>query len=186
MKKITPTAFIYPNEKRLLLLRFLTKNRLLLMVLLVFSNVSAQQSSRGSRVVHLNQFLASQPASDPATLRTKSLLKDLQPSVYLTSGEISVYGDNPVCLFTDVASIATIVGSSNQTLHPENIEMVTININKIAELSSGIDLSVFTNFPKLKYIYIQSNISTTASEIISAIRNNDPRFRVFYDILKTS
>jgi len=156
------------------------------MALLVLSNVTAQQSSRGSRVVHLNQFLASQPASDPATLRTKSLLKDLQPSVYLTSEEISIYGDNPVCLFTDVASIATIVGSSNQTLHPENIEMVTININKLSDLTAGIDLSVFTNFPKLKYIYIQSNVNTTSAEIISAIRNNDPRFRVFYDILKTS
>ena len=188
MKKITQTTFINLHDEQQTFLenvRYFIKMAFLLIAFLCAFNVSGQQTSRELPVMHVNQFLASQPASDLGIIRTKSLLKDLQPSVYITSNQASVYGERPVCLFTDIVSIASI-DPTNQALHSDTIEMVTITIEKATELSTTIDLSVFANFPKLKYIYIQSNVATTSTELIRMIRNNNSRFHVFYNILKNS
>ena len=65
-----------------------------------------------------------------------------------------------------------------------NIEIVTIKINSATELSSTIDLSVFSNFKNLKYIYIVSSVSTTDVALSKMILNYDEKYSIFYKVEK--
>ncbi|MFI0490172.1 hypothetical protein [Flavobacterium sp.] len=108
----------------------------------------------------------------------EDLLFKIQPSIYFYSGVEKTYGDKPRNLYTDVASLN---GLSNSNLLKNNIEIVAINCNN---LNSTIDLSVFSSFTKLKYIYILSNISITDQDITKMIVNYDERFNIFYKVVK--
>ena len=72
----------------------------------------------------------------------------------------------------------------NSNLLINNIEIVTIKIDNKSELNSTIDLSVFSSFKKLKYVYISTNISIDESVISKMIRNYDEKFTVIYGIEK--
>ena len=63
-----------------------------------------------------------------------------------------------------------------------NIEIVTIKINSPNELNSTIDLSVFSSFKKLKYVYISSNTIINEFILSKMIRNYDEKYTVFYTI----
>jgi hypothetical protein len=107
------------------------------------------------------------------------LLYDLQSAVYFFSGEIKTYGEKPTSFFTEINSISTI--GSSATLK-NDIEIVTIEINSISDLSKTIDLSQFSGFNKLKYIYILSNIQTNEMNINQLIRNPNPQYTIIYKI----
>ena len=71
---------------------------------------------------------------------------------------------------------------SNSNLLKNNIEIVTIKINSKNELNSTIDLSVFSSFKKLKYVYISSNVAINESTISKMIRNYDEKYTIFFTI----
>jgi hypothetical protein len=115
--------------------------------------------------------------------RLENLLKEVQPAIYFLNGEIRLYGENPTSLYTDVASLQ---GLGSRITANESIEIVTISMNQISDLSNPIDLSVFSNFPNLKYIYIMSTVETSGNVISGLVRNSNSRFGVFYKVDKGS
>lgn len=111
----------------------------------------------------------------------ENLVYNLQPSIYSFSGETKIYGENPKNLYTDISSLNSI---SNAVLQKNNIEIAIIKINNVIDLNSKIDLSVFSSFYKLKYIYIISSVTTTEPNIEKMFHNYDEQYSLFYKIEK--
>ena len=161
----------------------------LLLSVLIFAgytvNISAQENRASNPVMHVDQFLAASRLENQNNISgtpAESLLKNVQHAVYVMDGQVKTYGTNPVCLYTDAVSMNAMQLSAIQA---GNIEMVTINV-KASDLASGIDLAVFSGLPNLKYIYILSDKDATADAIIGSIQNNNPAYRVFYEIVNNS
>ena len=170
------------------------KQKLLLILMLVtfYSGVFAQDtrvSQNGTIVLtEVNSLLstngtaARQSGSGTVNVnRLRDLLTQVQSSTYYFEGNVKTYGDVPTNLFTDLRSLNQV---NNSIALKQNIEIATITINSINELNSTIDLSVFSNFPNLKYIYFISYVNTTSETISSRIINYDSRFNLFYKVDK--
>jgi hypothetical protein len=196
MEKNVPNQFFNPLNNFLLFGQFqiLNMKRLLLLLVLAFycAGINAQETrgSQGSQVMEVNAFMANLRASEGSSRnlnsnssRLENLLKEVQPAIYFRSGEIRLYGENPTSLYIDVPSLRD---SASRITANESIEIVTISLNQISDLSSPIDLTVFSNFPNLKYIYILSTVETSGNVISSLIRNSNSRFGVFYKVDKGS
>lgn len=170
---------------------FIMKRLLLLLVLAFYCvNISAQEvrTTSSSQLMEVNAYLAYLRSSESTarnlntnSSRLEMLLKEVQPAIYFLDGEVKSYGENPTSLFTNSSSLREIATRINSK---ESIEIVTINLTQSADLNSPIDLSVFSSFPNLKYIYILSNVETTGTVISNLIRNNESRFAVFYKVDK--
>lgn len=199
MKKITlknlgsqPTPFF----KKTHLFNF---NKIALLFVFIFYTMllSAQQGrtipttqNQYSNISHIDSFLANQRtsvSSKSATvttpLRIETLINDLQPSIYLLNGTEKTYGENPVCLFTNVQSLNAF---KNSKLPSNVIEIITIKITSEADLNLAIDLALFSEFSKLQYIYILSEIKISEDQIIKIIKNNNPKLNILFNAVKAS
>lgn len=116
---------------------------------------------------------------DSKLTHLKHLLYDLQSAVYSSSVEIKVYGDQPTALFTDINSIYSLNTSVSSK---STIEIVTIKIEKLADLSRSIDLNALSDFENLKYIFISSAIETSPSVINNLIKNDTSKYVLLYKI----
>ena len=94
---------------------------------------------------------------------------------------MKIFGDKPVCLFTNLQSLRSI---NDPNIPRDNIEIITIKIQSQSELNSTIDMNLFSDFKNLKYIQIISTVSTTEAIITSMIRNNEEKYNVFFTIQK--
>lgn len=166
------------------------KRLLLVLVLVCFCMQAKAQVSRDANqnpIMEVSAYLSSL-RTNSATARTSSsglahlenLLNEVQPSVYLSSGQVKTFGDQPTALYTDVSSLAN---ASSLVDSKESIEMVTIRMERSADLRT-IDLSLLSSFPNLKYVYLLSTTETTANTLSSLVQNTDGRFVVFYKISK--
>ncbi len=168
---------------------FTLKRVLFILVFTIFGTTIFAQTNTTTvitpQIMELNVYISYLKTLELSTTTSFSneqnledLLFKIQPSIYFYSGVEKTYGDKPRNLYTDVASLN---GLSNSNLLKNNIEIVAINCNN---LNSTIDLSVFSSFTKLKYIYILSNISITDQDITKMIVNYDERFNIFYKVVK--
>lgn len=167
---------------------FTLKRVLFILVFTIFGTTIFAQTNTTvitPQIMELNVYISYLKTLELSTTTSFSneqnledLLFKIQPSIYFYSGVEKTYGDKPRNLYTDVASLN---GLSNSNLLKNNIEIVAINCNN---LNSTIDLSVFSSFTKLKYIYILSNISITDQDITKMIVNYDERFNIFYKVVK--
>ncbi|MBS1534703.1 MAG: hypothetical protein JST78_06445 [Bacteroidetes bacterium] len=166
------------------------KRLLLVLVLVCFCMQAKAQVSRDANqnpIMEVSAYLSSL-RTNAATARTSSsgvdhlenLLNEVQPAVYLSSGQVKTFGDQPTALYTDVNSLAN---ASSLVASKESIEIVTIRMDRSADLRS-IDLSLLSSFPNLKYVYLLSTVETSSSNLANLIRNSDNRFVVFYKISK--
>jgi hypothetical protein len=162
-----------------------------LLFVLIFSfpivNILAQNSDTNTpTIMEVKSYIASlkadelkSPSSFSNAQKVQSLVSDLQPSIYFNSGITKTYGENPKNLYTDIASLN---GIKNASFQKNNIEIVIINITNLSELNSKIDLGLFSDFYKLKYIYIVSTVNTTEQNITKMFLNYDEQYSIFYRI----
>lgn len=132
-------------------------------------------------ISYLNAAEQNSPSSFSNAQNVESLVSELQSSIYFNSGIVKTYGEKPKNLYTDIASLN---GIKNASLQKNNIEIVIININNANELNSKIDLNLFSDFSKLKYIYIVSTVTTTEQNITKMFLNYDEQYSIFYRIEK--
>jgi len=172
------------------------KQKLLLIVIMVCfcSGAFAQRSSNAQSepivITEMNSIFSSGGSSTTARAsgaggmnvsRLRDLITQVQSSTYYFEGIVKTYGgDAPTNLYTDLRSLNQVNSAISAK---QNIEIATITINSANELNS-IDLTAFSNFPNLKYIYFISNINTTSNNIASHIVNYDSRFNILYKIDK--
>ncbi|WP_191018663.1 hypothetical protein [Flavobacterium selenitireducens] len=140
----------------------------------------SQQESNGKAIVHVDQFLSGQQARSGAA-QVRSLMNDVQPSTYVESGSVKTYGDDPVCLYTDVKSFSSLAALNVS----QEVQMITVKFKSAGDLSSPLDFSVLSAFPKLQYVYLVSETNVAGPRLASLVKNNDPRYNVFYNILIT-
>jgi len=167
------------------------KKLVLVLVVALCCAITYGQSNRvtsAPRVMEVNAFLAALRISDNANRSSstsasylESLLKNVQPAVYIQTSDTKSYGENPNSLFLD----ANMLPDLNRTDYARgNIEIITISIKTNADLRSVINLNVFANFPRLKYIYLLSTLDTTKTVLSNLIQNNNSNYGIFYKIEK--
>ena len=167
--------------------------RLFLLLIVLFFNFTISGQTRkieedDPKIMEVQDFISTLKnknsiarKSKPEKTNLEKLLFDVQPSIYFNSGDAKTYGENPKNFFVDFQYLNEI---NNSNLLINNIEIVTIKINNKSELNSTIDLSVFSSFKKLKYVYISTNIAIDESIISKMIRNYDEKYTVIYGIEK--
>jgi len=191
MKKNTPNQFVslQNNLNSVQQHRPLPLNRVLLLLVFSFSlfNLSAQNGNTvAPPVMDVKAYISSLKVSNQKTRATisnseyvENLVFGIQPAVYYQSSVSKNYGDNPVKLFTDISSLKAI---SPSNILKENIEIVVFKIKNNTDLNAKIDLLNFSDFPKLKYIYVLSNVNTTSQNISNMFLNYTNQYNIFYKI----
>lgn len=169
VKFVTNCKSIFFSKKNIF-----QKNIFFVLFFLVTTFSSAQSENVDSYLTNLENSGQDSKLND-----LKHLLYDLQSAVYSSSGEINVYGEKPTALFTDISSI----NSLNTSVSLKNdIEIVTIKIEKTADFNNSIDLNSFSGFEKLKYIFINSKIETNPAVINNLIKNDTSKYTLLYKI----
>lgn len=154
---------------------------LFLFLFLAFSKISSAQTlENSSKVKEVSSFLSKLKTTSVSEYeKLDALLYKVNPAIYVYDNTLKVYGQNCTVLFTDIASINYI---KNNTIPSSNIELLQIKIKKNTDLNGKIDLSVFTDFPNLKYIYIFSETATSESYINQMFINYDSKYSLVYKI----
>ncbi|NWL02697.1 hypothetical protein DM790_17880 [Flavobacterium collinsii] len=169
VKFVNNCKFIFSFKKNIF-----QKNIFLLLFFLITNFSFGQIENVDSYLTNLENS-----GQDSKLSNLKHLLYDLHSAVYASSGEIKTYGNEPTALFTDNNSI----NSLNTSVSLKNdIQIVTIKIEKAADLNKSIDLSSFSGFEKLKYIIIISKIATTPAAINNLIQNDTSKYVLLYKI----
>lgn len=193
MKKVTSNqSFDFKNILILALNQLaLCPKRVSLMILFSFSltTISAQNGTSDAPVIlDVNAYISSlkdiernYPSSFSNAKNVENLVYALQSSIYLNSGVVKTFGDNPKNIYTDLVSLN---GISSTSISKSNIEIVIININTANDLNSKIDLSLFSSFYKLKFIYIVSRVNISSQNIAKMLVNYDDQYSIFYKIEK--
>jgi hypothetical protein len=193
MKTQTPNQFFNQSGNISLFEKptsMMTKKLLsMLLFVLICSNTFAQGKvpAKQTPIVHMDQFLSSLKSTGETAKakQVERLIKDVQPTAYATAGKVENRGGNvPVGLYIDAKTMNTAGAFNPASVNKSTIELITIKINSAEEMNGGIDLSVFSGFPNLKYIYILAEYVTTEQSIIASVENNNPNYNVFYNILK--
>lgn len=184
MKKITPNQIVKLLFNFIFILKPLSLTAKRVILLFVFSffgtTILAQNgNSTTPKVMELDVYLSSLKSIDQNKFNyIDNLVYGLQPSIYFYSNEIKSYGEKPNTLYTDVNSMKK---ADNADILKENIEIVNLKITKINE---KIDLSYFSNYNNLKYIFIVSKLNLNDQNIINMIHNYDEKFIIYYKNLK--
>lgn len=165
------------------------KVMLLLMFVMICANMSAQvglESEDAPVVRELNTYLNSERGMRLSSSNTYSdvknledLISNVQPSVYFYSGSVKTYGEKPKNLFTDLSSLNQL---SNPSILKNNIEIIIISISNSNELNGTLDMSLFSSYKNLKYIYLTSKVSVSNSAITRMIQNNNDKYSIFYRV----
>jgi hypothetical protein len=179
------------NSNTIQIISSLSIKRLVFILLFSFSfiHVSAQSGNTSTpSIMEVNAYISSLKAAEQNSTSSfsnaqnvESLVTDLQSSIYFNSGMVKTYGEKPKNLYTDIASLNSLSAAS---LKKNNIEIIIITINSTNDLNSKIDLSLFADFYKLKYIYIKSTVITTEQNITKMFLNYDEQYSIFYKIEK--
>ena len=145
------------------------KNTLFLVIALIMQFSYAQENKIAS-VIQLDEFVNTSKTSSKTNkpLRIESLINNLQSATYLEFDGVKTYGAKPICLFSSSKNISNV---KSFKFDKENIEIINIRINTFDDLKSTIDCSLFSDFKKLKYIYIISDIKCNEIDINPIIKN---------------
>lgn len=165
-------------------MRFFYTRAMLFVILFNFPAFSQQKALSAKDVKPLTEVIAQLQSTDATTAaRLQTLVNNVQPSVFLSEASPKVYGQNPVCLITDVKSFAF---ANSAAAFSSDIEIVTFKMSDPKEFKSKIDLAVFSAYPKLRYIYILSETNASASQLAQMLKNADSHWIIIYAIIKPS
>lgn len=95
---------------------------------------------------------AAEPLQNSENHRLQSLVSNHHPAVYLMESEMKVYGDNPVVLYADAASVSLLAGRQEAF---ETVELITLKLTAAKDESAKINVSQLGAFANLKYILVQ-------------------------------
>lgn len=145
--------------------------------------------SQDFKIIEVNEYFKRESISESrsianaSTASVKSLIKDLHPSIYVKNGSVNTYGNFAKVLFVDTQSISRV---NDLRLDLSQVELVTVNINKKEELSNSIDLSVFSNHPVVKIIYLKVSFECTVEMLTKMIKSNKTDYTILYSVEKPS
>lgn len=147
------------------------KNQIIKLIAINLLTLSIySQEQKIATIIQFDEFVHTSKTVAKTTkpLRVESLINEIQQSVYVEFDGVKTYGIKPVSLFTSVKNLAKV---KNPEIKKENIEIINIRINTFDDLKSDIDLAQLSNYKKLKYIYIISEIKCNEYDIRPIIKN---------------
>lgn len=157
------------------------KNFLIQFVLLIFAyNVSYTQDIKNTQIVKEEMFyseLNSKNSNSTESNHVKSLLYNLQESVYINDASIKTYGSNPKNLYSNLKNINFI---DDVQINKKNIEIIIIKINEASELNTRLDMSKFSNYTNLKYLYIVSTVQLNEQTLKPIFNSSLSSYKVLY------
>ena len=161
-------------------LKVIIKISIFLLVSLTYQNNMAQGALSNSSIKEVNSYLSEVKTTSVSDYQNlDGLIHNLNPAIYTYDNTLKIYGENCTVLFSDIASLNFI---KNNTIPSNSVEIVRINISKNTDLSQKIDLSIFSNFPNLKYIYLFSIIESNETTLNQMFQNYDSKYTLVYSI----
>lgn len=145
--------------------------------------------SQDFKIIEVKEYLKNEQkvettkAKVDQTTSVKSLIKDLHPSIYVKNGSVNTYGKPAKVMFIDTQSISSV---RDLNVDMSKVEIVTVKINKKEDLSSPIDLSVFSNYPSIKIIHLAVSFDCTVDMLTNLIKNKKTDFTILYSVEKPS
>jgi hypothetical protein len=159
----------------------------LIMMMFSLSNGFSQASNQRAQIITKDAFLNSLSVSNTRNSteynHVLGLLNNSNSSLYLSNGQVRTYGQIPVCMYTDLASLSI---ADRPDLPTNDIEIVTIKIGRASEITGPIDLTTICNYKNVKYIHIKLNFDMEASQLTRLIKNCNPKCVVFFSVEKIS
>lgn len=149
-----------------------------LIIIGLSDNVNAQ-----SKRVLLNSDGSQVNGSLQSDARLNTLVKDLHPSVHLTEGVIKVREASPTTLFTDLISISSI---KELAFPVSKIEVVTILVDDLGQLTSTVDMNIFSGFERLKYVHVQSSIECGTNDLFKMLKNVGSQYKILITVERPS
>ncbi|CAM3296585.1 hypothetical protein FLLO111716_01740 [Flavobacterium longum] len=162
----------------------------MLLFVCAFATNSWAQTAAQRPILQVDDFISSVRANTTArsansqAARIASLVRDAQPTAYYQSGTLKLPEEGqPVRLYTNIAALPAIQNGVSG-LAPDVVEIVRLKVANASQLNGGIDLSAFSGFPNLRFIYIASDVEVTPAMISNALVNDNPNYQIFYENLK--
>jgi hypothetical protein len=115
--------------------------------------------------------------------RLKTLVRDLHPSVYMAEGVIKVREQRPVCLFLDATSVAAV---EPKTFARGSIELITIDVRSLNEISQRLDLSSLRGLGQLRYVHVRSSVLCQPEQLFAMVQNIPAHVKVLVTVEEPS
>lgn len=166
--------------------KHILKHTILFLFLMLFISPNLLFSQRVTVIKaedYFNTENATSASKKTNALSVKSLVKELQPSVYIKNGVVNSLSETPKVLFTDIQSLPLVNGLS---LNLSNVELVTIMINSSNDLQSTLNLNVLSQHQSIKTIYLKLTIDSDLNAIYNLFNSSYPNYTILYTIEKPS
>ena len=169
----------------------LLKSLALFCAVVLLSNHESNAQEHGIYELNASSQFSRASASKSKTSDTRTefynLSQKLHSTAYLANNKLkNTYGDGDVVKLTldDVASLNLV---KQDTGNYENVELITITLNSIADLITPINLSSESGLSKLKYLYIRCHFDCNNEQIKGFVKNiSNSNVRVFYTSVRPS
>ena len=109
--------------------------------------------------------------------RLSTSVNNLHPSIQVMDGQIKVLEAFSTTFFTDFVSKTTI---GELAVPKSKIEVVTIQINDLGQLNSTFDMNIFSGFDRLKYVYLNSSVVLSPSNLFKMLENNGSQYKILF------
>lgn len=158
-----------------------TKPLFLLTIFLFVNIIYSQTVNTTPNIKEITSLLSSLKTNSVSDFeKLDGLVHKLNPAVYAYDNTLKTFGQNYTVIYTDLASLNFI--KNNSIPAANRIELVRIDIKKSSDLYGKIDLSMFSDFPNLKYIYIYSEIASNEMTLNQIFSNYDSKYSLIYSI----
>ncbi len=141
--------------------------------------------SQDFKIIEVKEYLKSEQKTESArvtmTTSVKSLIKDLHPSIYVNNGTVNTYGKSAKVVFTDPQSVSKL---KDLKLDMSQVELVTIKINKKEDLLNPVDLTVLSEYPTVKTIFLSVSFDCSVESLYALIKNNKTGYTILYTVEK--
>ncbi|WP_042501222.1 hypothetical protein [Algibacter lectus] len=169
----------------------LLKSLTLFCAVVLLFNYESNAQENGIYELNASSQFSRATASKSKTSDTRTefynLSQKLHPTAYLANNKLkNTYGDGDVVKLTldDVGSLNLIKQDKGNF---DNVELITITLKSIADLSTPITLSNDSGLSKLKYLYIRCYFDCNNEQIKSFVKNiSNSNVRVFYTSVRPS
>jgi len=71
---------------------------------------------------------------------------------------------------------------NHPNIQKNNVEIIIISINNTSDLNRTLDMSLFSNYKNLKYVFITSKVSISESNISSMLRNYNSAYSIYFKV----
>ncbi|WP_417291062.1 hypothetical protein [Corallibacter sp.] len=116
----------------------------------------------------------------------EDLLFNLESSIYIKNNAVlNTYGSTaPKVLKVKDSQSLNFLYTYNELYN--EVEMITINLKSLSDLSSPFDVDSIRGFSHLKYIYLKCEFPISESQIRAFIQNADTEISIFYKNINRS